>query len=382
MDRFGITWHPSIAASVLAHRDRLDLIEVIPEGRFLESRRARRALRRLARVLPVSIHGVSLGLSSVTKVDAGRLDAFARLVGDIEPESWSEHLAFVRAGGIELGHLAAPSRTALTAEATAEQLELARRYVGSYPCVENVATAVDPPGSDCSEVTWLQEVLDASPANLLLDLHNLYTNGMNLGFDPKAALMAIPAARIRAIHIAGGVDVQVRGGSVRRVDDHLHDVPDAVYDLLELVGEHVPTPIDVVLERDGVFPRFEQLLAQIDRARAAVARGRARAASGEMSHPRWDTQTNARTTNRLPEHNRADQTRLERFLAGLYTDGAMRTQFYANPRLVTSLWGLSREQAQSVAGIDREGLQLAAASFARKKATAKHRSGGLWTSQP
>jgi hypothetical protein len=46
----------------------------------------------------------------------------------------------------------------------------------------------------------------------------------------------------------------------------------------------------------------------------------------------------------------------------------MRTQFYSNPRLVTSLWGLSREQAQSVAGIDREGLQLAAASFARKKA--------------
>ncbi len=368
MDRFGITWHPSIAASVLAHRDRLDLIEVIPEGRFLESRRARRALRRLARAIPVSIHGVSLGLSSVTRVDAGRLDAFARLVGEVEPESWSEHLAFVRAGGIELGHLAAPSRTALTAEATAEQLELAVRYVGSYPCVENVATPVDPPGSDCSEVTWLQEVLDASPANLLLDLHNLYTNGKNLGFDSKAALMAIPAARIRAIHIAGGVDVQVSGGSVRRVDDHLHDVPDVVYDLLELVGEHVPTPIDVVLERDGVFPRFEQLLAQIDRARVALARGRARAASGAISHARWETQTSTTTTKRLPEHTRADQTRLERFLACLYTDEAMRTQFYSNPRLVTSLWGLSREQAQSVAGIDREGLQLAAASFARKKA--------------
>jgi hypothetical protein len=179
--------------------------------------------------------------------------------------------------------------------------------------------------------------------------------------------LAIPGARIRAIHIAGGADVQVRGGSIRRIDDHLHDVPDAVYDLLELVGEHVPTPIDVVLERDGVFPRFEQLLAQIDRARVALARGRARAASGTVSHPRRETQTNTTTTKRLPEHTRADQTRLERFLACLYTDEAMRTQFYSNPRLVTSLWGLSREQAQSMAGLDREGLQLAAASFARKK---------------
>ena len=329
MDRFGITWHPSIAASVLAHRDRLDLIEVIPEGRFLESRRARRALRRLARAIPVSIHGVSLGLSSVTRVDAGRLDAFARLVGEVEPESWSEHLAFVRAGGIELGHLAAPSRTALTAEATAEQLELAVRYVGSYPCVENVATPVDPPGSDCSEVTWLQEVLDASPANLLLDLHNLYTNGMNLGFDSKAALMAIPAARIRAIHIAGGVDVQVSGGSVRRVDDHLHDVPDAVYDLLELVGEHVPTPIDVVLERDGVFPAFRT----IARANRPGTRGpRAWASAGRQ---RGDIARALGNSNQHDDDHRGcrntpaiDQTRLERFLACLYTDEAMRTQFF------------------------------------------------------
>ena len=67
--------------------------------------------------------------------------------------------------------------TALTAEATAEQLELAVRYVGSYPCVENVATPVDPPGSDCSGSDVAAKVLDASPANLLLDLHNLYTNG-------------------------------------------------------------------------------------------------------------------------------------------------------------------------------------------------------------
>jgi uncharacterized protein (UPF0276 family) len=367
MDRFGVTWHPSIAASVLAHRDRLDLVEVIPEGRFLDSKRARRALRRLARVFPVSIHGVSLGLASVVKVDSRRLDAFARLVGEVEPESWSEHLAFVRAGGVELGHLAAPSRTTLTAEATAEQLELARRFVGSYPCVENVATPIDPPGSDRSEETWLQEVLRASPANLLLDLHNLYTNGKNCGFDPKAALMAIPASRIRVIHIAGGADVQVRDGSFRRVDDHLHDVPDPVYELLELVGEYVPTPVDVILERDGAFPRFDRLVAQIDRARTALARGRSRAASRTIAERLWEARSETATTTRLREHDREDQAQLECFLACLYTDEAMRKRFLSEPFLLAKLWGLSPDQTQSVARIDRHGLHLAAASFARKK---------------
>src|SRR4030095_17264096 len=92
---------------------------------------------------------------------------------------------------------------------------------------------------------------------------------------------------------------------VPHIDDPLHDVPDAVYDLLELVGEHVPTPIDVVLERDGVFPRFEQLLAQIDRARVALARGRARAGARTVSHPRRETQTDTTRTKRLAEPHSA-----------------------------------------------------------------------------
>ncbi len=364
---------------MLAHRDRLDLVEVIPEGRFLESKRARRALRRLARVFPVSIHGVSLGLASVTKVAPRRLDAFARLVGEVEPESWSEHLAFVRAGGVELGHLAAPSRTALTAEATAEQLELARRCVGSYPSVENVATPVDPPGSDRSEETWLQDVLRASPANLLLDLHNLYTNGKNFGFDPKAVVMAIPANRIRAIHIAGGEDVPVGDGVFRRVDDHLHDVPDPVYELLELVGEYVPTPVDVVLERDGVFPCFDRLLAQIDRARTALARGRSRAAGRTTAEPPCEAPCVGTTTNK-PREEGENQARLEHFLACLYTDDAMRARFLAEPFLLTGLWGLSPDRAQSVASIDRDGLQLAAASFARKRdAAGRPHVGTRWS---
>jgi hypothetical protein len=46
--------------------------------------------------------------------------------------------------------------------------------------------------------------------------------------------------------------------------------------LLEIAGELVPHPLDVVLERDGAFPPFNQLLDELDRARAALRAGRAR----------------------------------------------------------------------------------------------------------
>jgi len=71
------------------------------------SRRRLDALRDLARQVPVTVHGVSLGLVTSGNVSEERLGRLARLVERVEPDHWSEHLAFVRAGGIEIGHLAA-----------------------------------------------------------------------------------------------------------------------------------------------------------------------------------------------------------------------------------------------------------------------------------
>lgn len=275
-DRVGLTWHPRLAAAILAARDRIDIVEVIPEGMFLESRGAQRALRRLAREVPVSIHGVSLGLASTGPVAERRVAQFARLIDYVQPECWSEHLAFVRAGNIELGHLAAPSRTETTIDASAANIHRAAKAIGAYPFIENVATLIDPPGSTLDEHTWLTRLLATTRADLLLDLHNLYANAINFGFSASQVVRSIPPERIRFIHLAGGAPVHASGGEQRWLDDHLHDVPDPVYQLLEIVGELVPHSIDVVLERDGAFPPFRQLLAELDRARAALAAGRRR----------------------------------------------------------------------------------------------------------
>ena len=193
------------------------------------------------------------------------------MVNAVEPVSWSEHLTFVRAGGIEIGHLAAPPRDPATIEGTARNVETARRVVGSAPLLENVATLIDPPGSTLDEAAWLAGVLAATDGALLLDLHNLHANARNFGFDAEAVVRRLPAQRIRAVHLAGGRALP--GG--RWLDDHLHPVPDPVYQLLEAVGAHAMGPLDVILERDGRYPPFPELLAEIDRARAALSRGRA-----------------------------------------------------------------------------------------------------------
>jgi hypothetical protein len=60
---------------------------------------------------------------------------------------------------------------------------------------------------------------------------------------------------------------------------------------------------------------------------------------------------------------------LETFLARLYTDPSLRAEFLADPVAVALAAGLDRQTAFALEQIDRDGLELAAESFARKRAT-------------
>ena len=274
-DRVGLGWRPELAAGILANLDRVDLVEVIADDYVGAGRRELRALRTLAIQVPLVLHGLSLGLASAAPVDGSRLDGLARVVGAVEPEAWTEHLAFVRGGGLELGHLAAPPRRQATLEGLAANVARARASVGSVPALENVATLIDPPGSDRDEPAWLADAVAATGGDLLLDLHNLHANAVNFGFDAHAALAQLPLSCVRFVHVAGGAWIGEDGGRRRVLDDHRHDVPAPVFELLADLAARAPNPLTVIVERDGNYPPIERLLGELDRARTALAGGRA-----------------------------------------------------------------------------------------------------------
>lgn len=275
-DRVGLGWRGELAASILERLDAIDVLEVIAEEWTGASRREQRGLAALGRERPLLLHGVAMGLASCHPVQARRLDDLARLCDVVRPELWSEHLAFVRAGGVEVGHLAAPPRTPASIEGTIANLRLARRVVGKLPVLENIATLLDPPASTLDEPAWTRAIVQGSAAPMLLDLHNLYANAVNFGHDPMAMLAAMPLESVRLVHLSGGRWLTPAGAAPRLLDDHLHDVPDPVHDLLAELAARAPNDLTVILERDGNFPAIGHLVAQLDRARQAVAEGRAR----------------------------------------------------------------------------------------------------------
>lgn len=276
-DRVGLGWRPELATGILSNLDRIDILEVMADDFIDATSRDINAIQTLAAQRPVILHGVSLGMASTHPVDAKRLGKFARLIEKVRPEGWSEHLAFVRAGGIEIGHLAAPPRTTSVIDGTLSNLETARKIVGAAPFIENIATLIDPPGSRMTEAEWLNGIVNGCENDLLLDLHNLYANGVNFDFDPISVIAAIPLERVGQIHLAGGKWITARKqGGRRLLDDHLHDVPEPVFTLLEEVAFRSARSLTVTIERDGAFPPFADVLREIEAARRAIARGRER----------------------------------------------------------------------------------------------------------
>jgi uncharacterized protein (UPF0276 family) len=276
-DRVGIGWRPQLAAGIFDALDRIDVIEVIADDYLDVGRDERRALNIMARRVPVHLHCITLGMAGAEAVAARPLDHLARLVNDVEPEAWSDHLAFVRAGGTEIGHLAAPPRTEASVESAARNLRKAAAVVATMPLMENIATLMEPPCSTLSESVWVSNILGAAACGFLLDLHNLYANAINFGFDPLQYLAEIPLDRIGCFHIAGGRWIEaLNGGKRYLLDDHLHEVTEPVYDLLAEVAARTAQPLTVMLERDGAYPPMAMLLDELDRTRAVLAAGRSR----------------------------------------------------------------------------------------------------------
>jgi hypothetical protein len=130
-----------------------------------------------------------------------------------------------------------------------------------------------------------------------------------------------------------------------------------VYALLTEVARRAVLPLTVVLERDGAYPPFGVLLAQLVRAREAIAEGRSQTVDQPTSHrvPRaaWEA--------------RGHGPSLEAYLARLYVDDHARRRFLIDPVHEARCAGLGEEACRSLAEVDRVGLELAAKSFARKR---------------
>lgn len=267
----GIGWRPEIAG-VVGGLPGLAFCEVIAESLAPAARHPSAPPRAVAelrgRGVAVVPHGVKLSLGGAERLDPARVAHLAACAALVDAPLVSEHVAFVRAGGREAGHLLPVPRSrealdVLTAHVRAVQSEL------DVPvALEPIAALFDWPDDEYTEGEFLTALLDRTGALLLLDVANVYANAVNRGTDPEALLDAIPLDRVAYVHVAGGAEHASDPGVYH--DTHTDPVPPAVLDLLGRLRDRLDAPPAVMLERDGRYPPAVRLHAELDAIAAAA----------------------------------------------------------------------------------------------------------------
>lgn len=258
----GIGWRPEIAGYV-AGLPGLRFTEVVAESvRPAAPPPALLDLR--ARGVTVIPHGVKLSLGGAEPVDRRRVAHLAECAEVLRAPLVSEHIAFCRAGGMEVGHLTPLPRTRDSVEVIVDNVKRVQADLPVPIALEPIAALFDWPDEELTEGQFITEILDRTGALLLLDIANVYANAVNRGQQPTALLDELPLERIAYVHVAGGEE---RDGIYH--DTHTDPTPPPVLDLLrELCSRHRPPAL--LLERDGRYPPADDLTAELDAIAAAA----------------------------------------------------------------------------------------------------------------
>ena len=272
----GIGWRPELALAIDRRHD-LGFVEVMAED-LNPTRPLPEPLRQLqdrgVRLIP---HGVSLSLGGADPIDPARVKRLGDLARQLGSPFVSEHIAFVRAGGVEAGHLLPLPRTRAALDVLVENVRRARELLPVPLALENISALFEWPDAEMSEAEFLTEALERTDSLLLLDVANVWANARNLGGsgasgdgDAVRFLESIPLNRLAYVHVAGGIE---RQGVYH--DTHTAAVPQGVLELLEELCARADVP-GVMLERDDDFPDEPALNRELDAIAAAVGRGAAR----------------------------------------------------------------------------------------------------------
>jgi uncharacterized protein len=280
----GVLYNPTLTDFVRDAAEEIDYLSVIPDrtwvdrgvgaiDRFAELPEACTVIRQAAGRLPVVMHAIGLSICSAEVFDDDYLRQIAGWAARHDCLWTSEHLSFSRVGS---GH-ETNAAVALPVPYDCEMLDLliprvlaAQDQIGRPFLLENNVAYIVFPDQDMDEAAFLNRLTEATGCGLLLDLHNLYTNALNHGFDTEYLLDRLDLGKVVEVHIAGGDEMMGF-----HLDSHSGPTLEGVWQLLALVTPRAPNLRGVTFEfHESSWPRLrtDGVLTEIARTREILAR--------------------------------------------------------------------------------------------------------------
>lgn len=155
---------------------------------------------------PITFHGVGLSLGSTDPLDMAYLCKLKNLIARFEPAWISDHLSWSQVHGQVANDLLPLPYTEESVSHLVNRIQQVQDQLGCRILVENVSSYVSFVTDTLPEWEFVREIVTRADCWLLLDVNNFYVSAINHDFNPRDYLAAIPAERVREIHLAGYED--------------------------------------------------------------------------------------------------------------------------------------------------------------------------------
>jgi uncharacterized protein len=277
----GLSFQATLADYVFECPETFDFIEIVPDmmwqdagrghsPRYTVNSEALDLLDRMAANSPVVAHSIGLSIGSAARFDEGHVAQIAEWGRRYNMPWHSDHLCSMHAQhhkGMEVnaGLMMPVPCDRASLDMLIGRIRHVRTVVDRPFLLENNTNYFTVPDEEMTEPEFLNSLAAETGCGLLLDLHNVYTNSRNFGFDPYAYLKELDLSHVGEIHLAGGMELD---GFY--LDAHDGPCPEALWPMLDWVLARAPNAGGVVFEVFNTnFPEMgaEALANELTRAR-------------------------------------------------------------------------------------------------------------------
>ncbi len=214
--------------------------------------------RKITYKFPLIVHGLSLSIGSPEELDYGFLQQVKTFLKTFDVKIYSEHLSFAKFENAHLFDLLPIPFREDSVKHIALRIRQVQDFLGIPLAIENVSyySSVE---AEMTEHEFINEIVNASGCNLLLDVNNVFVNGFNHNYDPYEFINRMPLDKVSYIHMAG----HKRVAPDLIIDTHGEAIIEPVYQLFDYTLRKMEKPVPVLLERDFNFPEMEALKSEL-----------------------------------------------------------------------------------------------------------------------
>lgn len=249
---------------ILEEEPAIAWFEVLTENYFGAGGLPHHYLQAVRDRYPITFHGVGMSLGATDPLNRDYLARLRELTVRYEPAWISDHIAWISSDGAYVHDLLPLPYTEDCLRHLVQRISQVQEYLGERMLVENPSTYLQFDGEDMSEPEFMRELAQEADCYLLLDVNNVHVSATNHGFDAATYVDAMPASRVREIHLAGYEEHENY-----LFDTHGKPVHEPVWDLYRRALRRLG-PVPTLIEWDTDIPAFDVMAEEAHKASACM----------------------------------------------------------------------------------------------------------------